>query len=273
MKKLNIKPEIKRMIPLILVAAALLFWYLNIRLIAVNKTNLESDKIVGELKFVLISDLHGESFGIDNYRLINKIRHVNPDLIFAVGDMCEKDSASDRKTAVNLLASLAYEFDVYFVPGEHDRDTFFYNELSSVGVHVMNYKSERLTLNGSDLCIYGIDNSYYSATFDLSNEFELDDSVYNILLAHIPNQKAFASFGCDLTLCGDTHGGIVRLPFVGALTDGSRLFPELYGIPSKGLYEYEGGAMYITSGLGNYPVPFRMFNLPEIAVISLSSPK
>ena len=65
--------------------------------------------------------------------------------------------------------------------------------------------------------LYGITNVYYTDTFDLTNAFTLDQSVYNILLAHITNFEDFADFGMDLSICGDTHGGQVRLPYLGGL--------------------------------------------------------
>ena len=66
---------------------------------------------------------------------------------------------------------------------------------------------ELIKIKDTEITFYGISNAYFSPTFDLSNEFELNKNTYNILLAHIPMYKDYESFGADLTLCGDTHGG------------------------------------------------------------------
>ena len=50
-----------------------------------------------------------------------------------------------------------------------------------------------------------------------------------------------------------------------ALTE--KWFPELTSCDSvydKGWFKYKGGAMFITSGIGDYPYPVRFCNRPEI---------
>jgi predicted MPP superfamily phosphohydrolase len=37
----------------------------------------------------------------------------------------------------------------------------------------------------------------------------------------------------------------------------------------KGLYSINNSYLYVSSGLGNYPISIRLFNRPEIAVIKL----
>ena len=93
-------------------------------------------------------------------------------------------------------------------------------------------------------------------------------------MAHIPNYEKFADFGADLTICADTHGGMIQLPFLGAVIDSAtmKIFPELRGdtVYDKGLFDYNGGTMFITSGIGVSPAPVRFNNRPEIAIIEIS---
>ncbi|MFR1841829.1 MAG: hypothetical protein ACLSWQ_05305 [Oscillospiraceae bacterium] len=83
--------------------------------------------------------------------------------------------------------------------------------------------------------------------------------------------KDYESFGADLTLCGDTHGGVIQIPFLGPAYHNSQILPELFGskenVYDKGLFSYSGGYMFITSGIGNYPIPARFNNRPEIGEI------
>ena len=219
--------------------------------------------------------MHGASFGQNNQHLLDKIAAAQPDLIAVTGDMYSAGDSSGQDTALALLSTLAQDYPVYFVNGEHDNDTDFMENLAANGVHVLNYQAEEMIINGTQLCLYGINNVYYSPTFDLANEFTLDPDKYNILLAHIANFSAFAGFGMDLSICGDTHGGQVRLPWIGAVNNRGIWFPEItanhYGEVDyiKGLYSKEDKQLFISSGLGNYPLPFRLFNRPEIAVIHL----
>ena len=158
---------------------------------------------------------------------------------------------------------------VYYVNGEHDNSDSFNSELEQAGVIVLDYKDEVVTIGKTTLHLYGINNVYYTNSFDLANEFELDESAYNILLAHINNFEKFASFGVDLSICGDTHGGQVRLPYVGAVYMDGVWFPENEGKFVDGLYEIDGKKLFISSGLGSNPIPVRLWNRPEISVIKL----
>ena len=239
---------------------------------AVAETTIKNKKINNEITIVQLSDLHGSMFGKGNSRLIRKVRAQQPDLIFATGDMYTLGENGGKQTALDLLSSLAKEYTVFYVNGEHDypfKNTNFFDSLKNAGVNVMDYKDEIITVKNTKLHIYGISNAQYSSTFDLTNAFEKDEKNYTMLLAHIPNFRKFADFGIDLSFCGDSHGGMFRLPFFGAVYNGERFFPELKGGYVKGLYELDGSLMYISGGLGWYPAPLRFCNRPEISVIRL----
>ena len=111
-----------------------------------------------------------------------------------------------------------------------------------------------------------------------------DEDVY-IALTHVPPadeelEGAYAGSlrgRLHLVLCGHYQGGLVRLPFVGALFIPSQNLP-FYGIlPGKntyyGLTKKGGTYLYVSPGLGNndrlYPLPFfRLFNPPTVSLIS-----
>lgn len=272
-RKKNSKYMIRRLIFVLLVI--LLIWWFNNYTLKVNRVTLHSDKISGSVRIAVISDLHASRHGISNRRIEKKIRKADPDIVMILGDMYTSGSSWDiKQIPVDLTADLVNEgFPVYYVSGEHDCDDDYLEAIASAGAHVMNYRSETIAVNGSKLQIMGIDNVYYSDTFDLHNEFSLREDCYNILLAHIPNYVKFAEFGADLTICADTHGGMMQLPFdMGPVYSEGEWFPQLTGsgeFYDKGLFEYRGGAMFITSGIGDSPAPVRFNNRPEIAVIDI----
>ncbi|MGN0660143.1 MAG: metallophosphoesterase [Oscillospiraceae bacterium] len=262
----------------VIIAALFAVWYYNTFTLKVTHTTIESEKIEDTVKIVQISDLHGATFGKDNITLIKKIEKQNPDFIVATGDMYSFHDEKGEKTAVKLLTSLAKNNKVYFVNGEHDYNfngDDYTQALAEGGVEIMDYETAEISVGSTKLVLYGISNVTYSSTFDLANEFTVDKSKFNVLIAHIENFKKFSDFGIDLSICGDTHGGQVRLPFVGAVQNQGIWFPELSGVEeaayTKGLYEKNGSYLFISSGLGNYPVPIRFMNRPEIAVIELKS--
>ncbi len=266
--------KIKRLILCLAFAVIglLLFWYIGTFTLTVSRTHIESDKIDGEIKLVQITDLHGAEFSRNNKALIKKIEKENPDLILATGDMYNNSNKEGQKVAEALLISLAEKNTVCYVTGEHDNDEDFHNTLKEGGVKVFDYKVERIKIRDEEVVLWGINNVYYSSTFDLFNEFTPNYNDYNILLAHINNPEDFKSFGADLTLCGDTHGGQIRLPFgIGAVYLDGVWFPEAGGKTAyiKGLYDLGENKLFISSGLGNRPYPIRVFNRPEISVITI----
>lgn len=254
---------------LILAGIAFLWWFETFCLTATEVTICD-EKIKDEITIVQLTDLHGTLFGKNNQALLNKIDQYHPSIIVVTGDMYTAGDTTGQRVALQLLNDLAQKYTVLFVNGEHDNKAAFQEQLSDVGVQVLDYKTYRFTINETELCFYGINNVYFSPTFDLTHVFTLQKHCYNILLAHICNEKAYTAFGVNLALCGDTHGGQVRLPLLGAVFDGEDWLPEnLHGKLLKGLYAKGETWLFISSGLGNYPLPVRLFNRPEIAVIYL----
>ncbi len=250
------------------------FWRYNNYYLKINETSLTSSKITEPVRFAVLSDLHAHDGSISNDRILSELEQISPDAVFVLGDMYSRDSSVEEKCiAIQLMQNIAKDYPEYFVPGDHDTSENYLSMLSDSGVHVMCYTEETLELKGSRFRIMGIDNVYYTSTFDLNNAFLPDESCYNILLAHIPNYEKFAAFGADLTLCADTHGGMARLPFIGTLYDSfsGKILPTLRNVKvyDKGWFGYNGGAMFITSGIGDSPYPVRLFNLPEIVSLEI----
>jgi len=268
---------------LIAVLLILLFiWWFNNYTLRTTKVNLTSSKISNSFRIAVISDLHASDIGISNKTIFRRIDKNSPDVVFILGDMYTTGSpAKLKQKAIDLAEDISDAgYPVYFVPGEHDYAPDYIKSLRKAGIKVMDYVSEDITIKGNKVTIYGIDNAYYSETFDLRKEFELDKSRYNILLAHIPNYEKFAAFGADLTLCADTHGCMVQLPFgLGPAydTEAKVWFPQFRKNSSKvydkGIFPYSGGKMFITSGLGAAPFPIRFNNRPEVAIIDISPEK
>ncbi len=89
-----------------------------------------------------------------------------------------------------------------------------------------------------------------------------------IMLVHSPDLVMEASqSGVDLVLSGSTHGGQVRLPFLGVLFTGTNLGPKY----SAGLYNFGDTRLYINRGLGTSIIPMRFLSPPEITLITLTA--
>lgn len=249
------------------------FWAFSNFTFRVTHTSITSPKVQNPVKIVLLTDLHGMSFGGDNSFLVSAVSREDPDLIVFCGDMYSSTDLKKRSVVLSLAGELTQLAPVYSVPGEHDRSEEFYAQLDQVGVKVLDYDYAPVTVGNTKLTLYGIDNAYFSPTFDLHNAFSAPSTeTYNILLAHIPNLEAYEAWGPDLVLAGDTHGGVVQLPWWGPLEYQGTWFPRAEGVDpiyDQGLFSLGDTQMYVSAGLGWYPLPVRLFNRPELAVITV----
>lgn len=268
---------ISKLIKITLVIFAV--WWFNNCTLKITKAEIKSNKINNEIKIAVLSDQHASNkpFSISNKRITDKIKKINPDVVCVLGDMHSSNADdSEKQISMNLMTDIISEgYRLYFVLGEHDdRRNIYVSEMERNGINVLDQESETIKIKDTEITFYGISNAYFSPTFDLSNEFELNKNTYNILLAHIPMYKDYESFGADLTLCGDTHGGVIQVPFFGPAYYNGKILPELFGnkenVYDKGLFSYRSGYMFITSGIGNYPIPARFNNRPEIGEIIIT---
>lgn len=239
------------------------------------------------VRVILLSDLHGKSFGRENSRLIAKIQEQTPDAIFLDGDMIDRSADSaDVQELLRLIKRLHEIAPVYFAPGNHEleymqTDTSLLTQVTEAGAVIVNDSYVDVTIAGQPLRIGGtMGHAFYfgrsEEEFSSSPEYQFlkafeDTDVPKICLAHMPDtfifNGAYNLWNVDLILSGHTHGGLIRLPFIGGLYAPMQgWFPEY----DQGYFRLgEHMQMVITSGLAGHGVIPRINNPPEIVVIDL----
>ncbi len=239
------------------------------------------------VRVILLSDLHGKSFGRENSRLIAKIQEQSPDAIFLDGDMIDRSADSaDVQELLRLIKRLHEIAPVYFAPGNHEleymqTDTSLLTQVTEAGAVIVNDSYVDVTIAGQPLRIGGtMGHAFYfgrsEEEFSSSPEYQFlkafeDTDVPKICLAHMPDtfifNGAYNLWNVDLILSGHTHGGLIRLPFIGGLYAPMQgWFPEY----DQGYFRLgEHMQMVITSGLAGHGMIPRINNPPEIVVIDL----
>ena len=239
------------------------------------------------VRIAVISDLHGREFGRENARLIEKIRAQKPDAIFLDGDMIDRSADSaDVQELLRLIKRLHEIAPVYFAPGNHEleymqTDTSLLTQVTEAGAAIVNDSYVDVTIAGQPLRIGGtMGHAFYfgrsEEEFSSSPEYQFlkafeDTDVPKICLAHMPDtfifNGAYNLWNVDLILSGHTHGGLIRLPFIGGLYAPMQgWFPEY----DQGYFRLgEHMQMVITSGLAGHGMIPRINNPPEIVVIDL----
>lgn len=257
--------------------------------IKISEYNIDLSELSGSARVVVISDLHGKKYGRDNKRLLDKISEQNPDAIFVVGDMLDDNDAENGffKTT-KMLNDLLDIAPVYFAYGNQEKEYSgdildgFVNTITENGIIVLDDSFVDCEINGQKIRIGGTMGHAFPFGRTME-EFESSDEYIflkdmektdlpTIVLAHMPDTFIFNGAhnywsNIDLVVSGHTHGGVVRLPFVGGLyAPMQSFFPEYdYGFYMLG----EKMQMVITSGLSGYKFIPRFLNLPEICVLNL----
>ena len=228
-------------------------------------------------RIVVLSDLHGAEFGADNQELFQAVAEQSPEYIFYLGDLEDKYRGPQPGYAEAVAAGLTAIAPTYYVTGNHEWAIGDVPELkerlAAQGVTVLSNSFVTLERNGDTVVLAGIDDPNGYA--DQKPPETVAAEVYAaygdpfwLLLAHRNDrfQEQYSLLGADLVLSGHGHGGIIRLPFTdGLLSTNRTLFPSY----TAGLYEENGSALFVTRGLGNSGPSFRLWNRPEVAVVTL----
>jgi len=233
-------------------------------------------------KIAHLSDLHGRRMAPEGL-VAEIIRASGADIVVITGDFVTHD-AKEVEEFLPLLAALSSITPVYAVSGNHDYKAGWEKiakSLAGAGVTVLDDAHVALTRQSARLFLVGVRDPF-SGRGDLAKAMPEDaPNEVCVLLAHSPSYfEAFAKAGrftaeqtllrrVALTLCGHTHGGQIKLPLVGAVTNGSRrLFPRDY---VEGLSWQGAGWLYISRGIGWVILPLRLLSRPEVAIITLLS--
>jgi len=265
----------KRRNVLVVVFVLFFFWLFENFKITVPVTTISNPKIRSTVTIVQISDLHGYSFGLNNNYLLRAIEKHQPDIVVVTGDLFNFGDNRGKAKALNLIKVLSEKYPVFYVRGEHERSSSL-DDIGDAGATVLEYEKVDVKVGETSMSIYGLPTTgYYSSAENVLEAIKVeDDNEYNILLAHIFYEEVFDNWKGDLVLSGDTHGGGIRLPFIGPLKYNGITFPKLsYNGPmyDKGLFNLGDKYLYVSPGLGNFPLPLRLFNHPELTVIKLVS--
>lgn len=222
------------------------------------------------LRLVCLSDFHLDPFTQLDFiqRAVERANQLEPDLVCLLGDYVFTRAESIHALAP-VLGRLTAKQGVYAILGNHDLWTdaeIVRSGLERQGIPVLVNQSITLDLGGDDIVLAGLDDGW-SGHPDLQQALEeTPHSAPVILMLHEPD-FADQVAGADrvrLQLSGHSHGGQVRLPFLGApfLPDYARKYDQ-------GLYRVEGMWLYVTRGVGVIGPPGRFNCRPEITEITL----
>ncbi len=193
-----------------------------------------------------------------------------PDLIALVGDFVTDDAPGLRRV-LDVLAGLAAPLGVYAVPGNHDYRVGIeqWSRQIRAALRIIDVTNRAIIrqVNGARLCIAGVDD-FARGSPRLEALPPPEHRDLTILLAHNPDQAEHlhdAADRVDLMVSGHTHGGQVRLPWLGALRNSAR-HDDVY---EAGLCQRPWAQVYVSRGIGMIHIPVRFLTRPEVALLQL----
>jgi predicted MPP superfamily phosphohydrolase len=233
------------------------------------------------LRIVQVSDIHYDQYSEPAYvrDVVYQINQQKPDIVLLTGDYVSEGpmpSAFGAKSSypcAEILSGIACK-NRWGVLGNHDAHvdpTMVTDAMETHGFPILANRHIPFERGGARLWIAGVkDIGMQDPDLDKAAPRGLQQAKEPvILLAHEPDYATHVvkHGGVDLMLSGHTHGGQIRLPFVGALylPPLGRKFPE-------GLFPLQNGLqLYVNRGIGTVGVPFRFDCRPELTVMTLRS--
>ena len=284
-----------------LAIAVVTFSYIDNRTFRETFYNVSSLKADNGIRVVQISDLHTCFYGKDNEKLLSRVRLLEPDVIICTGDIVDtvKGNEDGIEKFCRTLSDIAPSYFIYgnneveriygFVLNKEELDKRFGSaeklsefkdefeeSLEKTGIKVLKNEKDTITLGTTKVDIYGVltsnPSSFEYAEESFNEYLYKDESNIKITAIHEPViiEEFDSTYWGDMTLCGHTHGGYVRIPVLGPLyTYEGGVLPERGGSYVYGRYNVNGTAVIVSAGLENRSI-FRINNEPELVIIDIN---
>lgn len=253
--------------------------------LAVTEISLTTSKLPKSFhgsKIVHLSDLHNKCFGKDQRKIIDAIKEIEPEIIVFTGDLIDS-RRYDEAPSLALLEALVQIAPTYVVNGNHEwrsgKFLSFERKIKDIGVRVLRNETVKIEKEDAQIYITGIDDPASEQRADqvVTTEniqkamIEETEGSFNLLLAHRPELLSlYAAYPFDAVFSGHAHGGQIRLPFMGGvIAPNQGLWPTY----TEGMHTMDNTTMIVSRGLGNSLFPFRIFNRPEIIVLTVHTEK
>lgn len=278
------KASKKKIILCLTVIVVLVFVYLQNNALMVSEYIYQNDNLPDSFagfRILQISDYHNKKGLFWEQNFWQEVSSLEPDIIVITGDLLDSGK-KDAEQAVLVASGCAAIAPTYFITGNHE---FWVEEellaqllqdLKEAGITVLDNRAVYLSAEGTEgeegIALLGLSDR------DLTNETlrELTEEIaaehgaeecIQILLAHEPQYiNRYAACNVDLVLSGHAHGGQFRLPGVGGFYAPDQGFWPEY---TEGVHRVNDTTMVVSRGIGNSVFPLRLFNYPELVMVTL----
>lgn len=250
--------------------------FIEPNLLVINDYKLENENLPESFegtRIVQFSDLH---YGLTKEhrleKIIDSINSLKPDVVVFTGDLVEQGydlTDNDIKILVKNLRKINAKLGKYAIYGNHDISNENYDDImydSKITVLKNNYDTV-YNKESDAILIYGLDDTL-SGDPNISNikNKEINNINYRIVLVHEPDyiNDFIYDYDISLVLSGHSHGSQINIQPI------SKLFlPKGSKKYYKGYYNVSNTPLYVSNGVGNSSINFRLFSTPSINIYRL----
>jgi predicted MPP superfamily phosphohydrolase len=231
----------------------------------VTQIQLHSPKVTHPLRLAVVADLQTDRIGEYERMVLKKVLDAEPDLILMPGDYLHENSSARRRLAGEFSALLE-ELDfgarlgAYAVRGNIDHEDWaelFSGSRVTPMARTATREMDEIQVTGLTLL------DSFNPTLRVAGA-----ERFHIVFGHAPN-FALGEIDADLLLAGHTHGGQVRIPFIGPIMTFSAV-PRTW---AAGLTDLTGGRTLVVSrgiGMERGRAPrLRFLCPPEIVIVDI----
>ncbi|HOX60564.1 MAG TPA: metallophosphoesterase [Candidatus Magasanikbacteria bacterium] len=259
-------------------------------ILTLNEVLVNTEKMPKTVKIAFLADMQVGQYRKFDYiqKITDRLAFYNPDIIILGGDFVE-NFASEPNEYLELapLGTITKKYPTYAVLGNHEYGigsglsvTFdkyrtpnvaddVNKYLTSLGIRVLRNELIIVTSTPSPFYLFGVDEwmAHKQNLRPLKND--RTENLPTIVVVHNPYAaETISSYdNIDLILAGHTHGGQIRLPFIGPLGRVDDVTPiDWY----QGLRQVGNSKLFVTSGVGETGARARLFNPPEIVILTIN---
>ena len=213
---------------------------------------------------VMVSDLHlGHvlRYGFAG-RVIAKINHLRPDIVFIPGDFFDGVKTNFVDLA-NLFRAVKVPKGIYYVSGNHEQIAGYKvceEAIAGAGIHIL--ENAKVEVDGLQIVGTAYQHETVESLAELFAAMGIDRERPSIYLKHVPNHfEAAEQAGISLQLSGHSHRG--------QLWPGNWITRAIWKGYDYGLKKF-GPAMQVftSSGVGTWGPPLRVGSRSEVVRIT-----
>ncbi len=245
--------------------------YIEPRILTVKNESFDLVGLDQPLRIALLSDIHIGPYKGAGWvaEIVKRTNEQKPDLVLLLGDFVM--GSEGQVEQLEQLEQLQTKLGVYAILGNHDYDAGRSEEvwkaLESFGVKVLVNTSTPIKLSDDSVL-------WLAGTGDLWNDIDLEKTLSGrtaaenvLLMSHNPDVVLSSKNDvADLIVSGHTHGGQIRLPWLGPVSNVPTVLGKEY---DEGFFQVNDLNVFVTSGLGEMGPRARLFNPPEVMVVEL----